>query len=318
MTRILVVDDYGDWRRQICSLLQSRPELQVLWQASDGLEAVEKAEEHKPDLILLDLGLPKLNGIGAARRIRQVSPRSKIIFLTQDNSLDAVEAALATGATGYVYKANSGVELLPAVDAVLRGERFVSSTIRGYEFPDIRGGTAAHRHEVVFYSDDSVLIESFTHFIAAALKAGHAVIVNVTKSHLDSLFDRLKVEGVDVDRAIQDGTYVSLNAAETLSTTEVNGLPDPVQFFRFIHGFIEAAAKSATAEHPRVALCGEGAGLLWMDGKTDEAIRLEQLCNDLLKTHEIDVLCAYPLTSFQGKEDGFQNICSEHSAVFSR
>jgi hypothetical protein len=71
------------------------------------------------------------------------------------------------------------------------------------------------------------------------------------------------------------------------------------------------------AEHPRVAFCGEGVGLLWAEGKTDAAIRIEQLCNDLGKTHDVDILCAYPLRSFDGEEDAFRSICAEHSAVYS-
>jgi DNA-binding NarL/FixJ family response regulator len=126
--RILVVDDFKDWLRQVRLLLQSRPECQVIADASDGSEAVQKAEELKPDLILLDIGLPKLNGIEAARQIRQCSPSSKIIFLSQNNELDIVRAAFDAGAVGYVRKMAAGRELLLAVDAVLRGEQFIGSS----------------------------------------------------------------------------------------------------------------------------------------------------------------------------------------------
>src|SRR5882672_9974931 len=98
--RVLIVDDYEDWRRKVRQLLQGHPELQVTGEASDGLEAVQKADELKPDLILLDIGLPKLNVIEAARQIRQLPLSSKIIFLSQDNSLDVVQVALSTGAQG--------------------------------------------------------------------------------------------------------------------------------------------------------------------------------------------------------------------------
>src|SRR5262245_10255959 len=125
MVNILIVEDYEEWRRQIGLLLKLRPELQVIGEASDGLEAVQRAAEVKPTLILLDVGLPKLNGIEVARRIRQLLPDSKIIFLSQDSSLDAVRAAMSTGASGYVYKAHAGSELLPAIEAVLRGERYL-------------------------------------------------------------------------------------------------------------------------------------------------------------------------------------------------
>lgn len=118
-------------------MLQARPEWQVISEASDGLEAVEKAQGLKPDLILLDIGLPKLSGIEAARRIQQLSPSSKIIFLSQYNDLDIVRGALSTGARGYVRKTDIKRDLLPAMDAVLQGKQFVSSSLKGYESTDI-------------------------------------------------------------------------------------------------------------------------------------------------------------------------------------
>ena len=129
--RILVVDDYEPWRQQVCSILQTRPELRVVAEAADGLEAVQKAQELQPDLILLDIGLPSLNGVEAANRIRQVTPDAGIIFLTQNSDRDVVRAALSTGARGYVLKTDAGNELLTAVAGVLGGDDFVSSGIEG-------------------------------------------------------------------------------------------------------------------------------------------------------------------------------------------
>jgi DNA-binding NarL/FixJ family response regulator len=126
--RILISDDYADWRRQVRLVLEARPEWQLVSEASDGLESVQKAQDLKPEIILLDIGLPKLNGIEAALRIRKLSPNSKIIFLSQNKDHDIFRAALGTGALGYVRKTDARRELLPAVDAVLRGEQFISSS----------------------------------------------------------------------------------------------------------------------------------------------------------------------------------------------
>ncbi len=103
------------------------PDLQIIGEVSDGLEAVQKAVELQPDLILLDIGLPSLNGIEAARQIRTLVPESKVIFLTQESSADVVREARSLGARGYVVKLMAGSELLPAVEAVLSGKTFVSS-----------------------------------------------------------------------------------------------------------------------------------------------------------------------------------------------
>jgi DNA-binding NarL/FixJ family response regulator len=125
--RVLVVEDFAPFRQFIRSTLGNNPGLQVICEVSDGLEAVHKAEELKPDLILLDIGLPTLNGIEAARQIRKLAPDSKIVFLSQESSAEVVEEALRLGAWGYVLKTRAGSDLLPAVEAILSGKRFVSS-----------------------------------------------------------------------------------------------------------------------------------------------------------------------------------------------
>jgi DNA-binding NarL/FixJ family response regulator len=123
--RVLVVDDYKPFRRFICSTLQRMPDLQVICEVSDGLEAVQKAEELQPDLIVLDIGLPTLNGLEAARRILKFSPECKILFVTQESSVDVTEEAFRLGALGYVVKTHAGSELLAAVEAVCQGRQFV-------------------------------------------------------------------------------------------------------------------------------------------------------------------------------------------------
>ena len=129
--RILLVDDFESWRRFVVSTLRQRPGFEILAEVSDGLVAVEKAEELEPDLILMDVGLPILNGIEAARRILDRTPQSRILFLSENRSLDVAREALRTGAGGYVLKADAGRDLLPAVEAVLQGKRFVSASLAG-------------------------------------------------------------------------------------------------------------------------------------------------------------------------------------------
>jgi DNA-binding NarL/FixJ family response regulator len=127
--RVLVVDDFEPFRHFLCATLEVRPELQVIGEASDGLQAVQKAEESQPDLILLDIGLPKLNGIEAAHRISRLVPSAKILFISQESDTDVVAAALSNGAKGYLRKQNANSELLSAVEAVLQGDRFVSEEL---------------------------------------------------------------------------------------------------------------------------------------------------------------------------------------------
>jgi DNA-binding NarL/FixJ family response regulator len=131
--RVLVVDDYEPWRRYLAATLRKETGLDVIGEGSDGLEAVQQARELQPDLILLDIGLPTLNGIEAARRIREVSPASKILFVSENRSAGVAEEALSTGGGGYVVKSDAAGELLPAVDAVLNGKSFLSANLTGHD-----------------------------------------------------------------------------------------------------------------------------------------------------------------------------------------
>ena len=125
--RVLVVDDFEPFRRLVCSIMEARPGLQIVGEASDGLEAVQKAVELKPDLILMDIGLPSLNGIEAARQIRELIPESKIIFLSQESSPEVVQETMDLGASGYVVKVRAAIELLATVEAVAFGKKDADS-----------------------------------------------------------------------------------------------------------------------------------------------------------------------------------------------
>ena len=130
--RILVADAFEPWRRSVRSMLKGHPKLRVVGEAADGLTALQRASALKPDLVLLAIDLPNLNGIEVARRIRQVVPGTRIVFLTLEGEADVVQAALDTGAQGYVVKTGAGSELYPAIEAVLQGEQYVSSGVVGY------------------------------------------------------------------------------------------------------------------------------------------------------------------------------------------
>ena len=124
--RILLVDDHEPFRRYVSSMLQEQENMQVIGEAENGLDVVERAETLRPDVILLDIGLPGLNGIEAARQIAESACKAKIIFLTQELSPEVIQEAFSVGAWAYIVKAQAGSELLPAVEAVSRGERFVN------------------------------------------------------------------------------------------------------------------------------------------------------------------------------------------------
>jgi DNA-binding NarL/FixJ family response regulator len=299
--RILVVEDHAPFRRLICTELQRRAGFQTI-EAADGLEAVQKAEELQPDLILLDINLPKLHGFEVAKQIPRLAPHARLLFMSQESLSDIVRTALSLGAHGYIQKLSAGTDLLPAIDAVLAGQRFVSSSLAFIEPAD---APAPHRHEILFCSDDAAVVDGFTRFMAAALNAADGVIALVTKSHRTRLLQALRTQGVDIDGAIERGTLLSFDA---------DVAPNPIRFLEAINGMREAATKAGKA-HPRVAFCGERAGRLWAAGRTAEAVQLEQLCGEL--AHDVDILCAYPVP-YTEDDQMLTRICAEHTVVSAR
>jgi DNA-binding NarL/FixJ family response regulator len=321
--RVLVVDDYEPFRAFVCSTLEKRPEFQVVGQASDGLEALQEAEKLQPDLILLDIGLPTLNGIDAARRIRMVSANSKIVFISQESSPDVAQEAFSSGAMGYLVKTDVGIELLIAINAVLRGERFVSSSLAGNHhdrnkavvpFPP---QNLAIRHEVAFYPDDAALVDGFARFLEAALSVENAAILIATAEHRSDILQRLRANALDVDGALKSGSLIQLDALETASILMVNGVPDPVRCAKLVGDVITGAFKNAKGAHPRVAICGECAPALLREGNAEAAIRLEHLWDEITKRYHADTLCGYLWTLFPQRDSSpmFARVCAEHSAV---
>jgi len=133
VVRVLIVDDFDPWRVFVAEHLNNHPHVRILGHAADGLEGVQKAEELQPDLILLDISLPKLNGIELARKVRKLVPKAKILFLSSNADPDVVRAAFCAGGAGYVLKADAGGSLLTGMEAVLLGKQFVSCSLADIE-----------------------------------------------------------------------------------------------------------------------------------------------------------------------------------------
>ena len=172
-------------------------------------------------------------------------------------------------------------------------------------------------HVVQLYGDDGFLLDDLSRFIGTALGAGEAALVIATKEHRDGLARRLKMWGLDTTWAVAQGRYVALDASETLAKITLNGWPDAARFADVVGGLIERVRAASGSEPRGVAAFGEMVALLWVEGKPDAAIRLEQLWNDLARTHPFSLRCAYPMSSFCREEHGdlLLKICAEHSGV---
>jgi len=337
-----VVDDFARWQRFVVPKLRENHNLRVVAVASDGLEAVLKSEELQPDLILLDIGLPTISGIEAARRIRKVAPKSKILFCSQEVDVDVARMALSEGGHGYVVKSDANNELFPAVEAVMQGKKFVSCQLAGpisTSLMDSQMGDALRAedaiaqppdlisqrkgvvrcHEVQFYSNDSGFLNGFTRFIGTALRNGSTAVFIGTASHRISLLERLHAESQETRAGIRQGRYFALDVVEFLSNVMVNDMPDAGWFLKSVGDLVASAASGANGEHSRVAACGECAPFLWAEGKADAAIRLEELWNEIAKKYDVDILCGYSLENLRCEEArySFRRICQEHHLSIS-
>jgi PAS domain S-box-containing protein len=175
----------------------------------------------------------------------------------------------------------------------------------------------SHGHVVQFYTGDAALLGVISRFIGTALGAGDAAVVIATRAHRDGLFQQLKERGFDVSGAVRQGRLIAVDAAETLSRFMLDGWPDPERFASVVGGLFDQLRAVTGTEQPRVAAFGEMVALLWAEGHSEAAIRLEELWNDLARTHSFALHCAYPITNFNRDEDGdaFLRICAAHSAV---
>jgi CheY-like chemotaxis protein len=258
---VLVVDDFAPWHDFISKTLQDQTELRVIANARDGVEGVQQAEQLQPDLMLLDIGLPKLNGIEASRRIREVSPACKILFASENRSPDIVEQALRTGAGGYLVKSNAASELLPAIDAVLRGKRFVSACLKVHNADPnhckkvvaASGLLSCDCHDLNLYSDDAGFVGGLGQSIETTLENGNACVVIATKSHRSDLLQKFTEDGVDVDSAVEKSLLVFLDI-DSLSRFMVDSPTDeyrPAESSRMPEMVLEAV-RTATERHLHV------------------------------------------------------------------
>jgi CheY-like chemotaxis protein len=310
--RILVVEDFAPFRRLVRTMLRPRKDLTIIGEAVDGLEAVQKARLLKPDLILLDLGLPKQNGITAAKQIVVDSPGSKLLFMSLEASPETVQAAFDAGAQGYIQKLSAEGDLIPAIDALVAGRQFVSGDI---DFR-ITAKEPSH-HEVLFYSDDTVFLENGVRFLRDALESDGSAVVIATAAHGQSLVQRLESEGLDVDRAIRQGRYTLLDVGEFLSNVVVNGVPESQAFSSVLGNAVKSALSAGKTEKSRVAIFGECSGALCAEGNFDGAIQMETMGGASFDPRFVDILCTYPESAFErtGGDSVYQTICALHTAV---
>lgn len=320
IVRVLVVDDYEPWRRFILSSLEKWPELQIVGEASDGQEAVQRSRQLRPDLILLDIGLPSMNGIEAAKQIRQELPNAIILFCSENRFPDIAEEALRAGAGGYLVKSDGARNLLSAVTSVIGGKRFVSRTLAGHAFAETsETGIHDQGHALQFYTDDAVLLDELAVLFRGSLGEGRSVAAIMTSSHRSGLERRLLAQGVDVSEATQNGRFCMFDADQALSEFMQPAGPNRERFLLQFGNLLRKLKGTSVAIGGGIVVFGEMVAVLWEQKKYEAAIRLEELWNELGLTSSFYLCCAYPANIFRAGLTLFPyaEICAQHSHVVS-
>lgn len=336
--RVLVVDDFDDWRSVICSVLAQHPQLCIAGEAADGPEAIRTIADLLPDLIVLDVGLPKLNGLEVAIRVRELSPHSKILIVSEMRSADIAEEAFRRGVLAYVVKSDAGKELLPAVEAVLQGKRFVSAYLSGGVFDaskttvpssirrdknairplPSRNSENRPRHEVEFYTDEAAFLTGLTRYVETVLRHGDPVIICATVPHRTSILHNLRAAGLDIQALIESGTVVLMDPFAALSAVMVDDKPDAARCEQALAKLINGAARNSPGTHQHFAFCGQIAPLLLSQGNAEGAILLEHMWDEISLAYGVDTLCGYLWSEVpkENRQEIMQRICTEHSGVY--
>jgi DNA-binding NarL/FixJ family response regulator len=339
--RVLLVEDFCAFRRAIRTMLEELPRFQVVGEAADGDAAIQLAAALLPDLILLDINLPKLNGLQVVPHILRLSPSSKIVFLTQEPSTEVAEEALHLGARGYVVKSDAGGELLRALEAVMRDERYVSRRLRTHMASEtlhrfgIRNASAAEEartgaqgspgkpfpcaHEAHYYLHDHDFQKSLQICVSKALRAGDAVIVLLTLSHQQALCRGLQATGLAISEEIKTGRLQLVDANALISGYFGDEIPVESQSREQARLLVESGERARIGEHSRVCVFGECLSLLFAKGKRDAVLRLERTWDELGKTHDLYLRCWYQVSQERLKSDHkfFQELSEQHTAVYS-
>jgi len=196
--RILIADDHTIVRQGLARLLQDQPDLEVVGEATNGQAAVETALELKPDVVIMDIAMPRMNGIEAAKRIRKHSPETKIIILSMYSHEHYIHELLETGISGYLLKDSSGRDIIKAIHAAIKHETFLSPSIskvvvhrylfpRKYTSKEERFKLLSNREREVF----QLIAEGHsTKKIADML----CVSLSTVKTHRSKIMEKLAIE----------------------------------------------------------------------------------------------------------------------------
>jgi DNA-binding NarL/FixJ family response regulator len=325
-TRVLLVEDHEGFRSYVRSALLQRKELELVGVAGDGLEAVEKCRELLPDIVLMDIGLPRLNGLDAARRILAEFPNCRIVFLTQEHAPEILEEALKLGASGYVLKTRAARDLFPAMQSARQGPPFVSSNGASRTPAQAAGAVSdrsqtvaqpfpafTHSHEVHVYPDEESFVAGLASFITRSLSAQKAVLAFFTEQREQRILAAVERSGIDVKALVAAGRFVPRQVSDLATELLLQGRTDRASLVAESVEIVENMVKANPGR--RVCVCGECATSLFSGGRADAAVVLETIWDELTQRYRLEVFCAYLLADARQDAAAYEEIRAAHSLV---
>lgn len=196
--RVLLADDHALFREGLAGIIASQPDMQVVGEANDGLEAFVKAQELKPDLILMDVQMPGMDGLEATRQIKQVLPETIIVMLTVRDDDEKLFEALKNGAQGYLLKEIRSQEMLAMLRGAMQGEAALSTALAGRVLAEFR---RLSKHGIVNTDDDSGLTEREQQVLLKVAEGATdkeiaealTISLNTVKTHIRNILAKLQV-----------------------------------------------------------------------------------------------------------------------------
>jgi CheY-like chemotaxis protein len=319
--RILIVDDHEAVRRGIDSLLSAHAEWVVCGEATDGLEAVEEARRLRPDVILMDISMPRMDGVQATKIIRQEVPEADVILISQNDPSVVCRQAKEADAGAFVPKADLSQDLVSTIEQLvdIRERGGVAQRLPySLENPDVRGKIGVHMnrdvhnepwcgllaeaaprdHIVQLYQDEKFLSRAVCRFAVSAINHGEGVILVPTSAHWDALRPRLEAEGVDVNAVQASGQLTVIDADQTLPNFMRDAMPDGPLFLG-LAGETIARARGGD-RFTKVRWWGEMVNVLWERGDVAASMGLEDLFHKVAHDQDIAIFCSFLMDNFDG------------------
>ena len=305
--RVLLADDHAEMRSHASSVLQETCD--IVASVSDGLEAVEQTIHLSPDVVVLDVTMPGLDGFQAARELRRRGSQAKIVFLSLHEGDEFVVTGIRSGGSAYVPKHRMPIDLPSAVEHVSAGRVFLPS-LSSLSAIAPRGG-----HAMMFYARHEAWCSEAAGLVRVALSRGDAVTVFASEVTRMGVAKKLAAQGLDTTQVIADGRYVVVDAAETLQQIILNGQPDAQRVAAVVDTLESRLAVSRPAA--RMTIIGEIAAGVGRN-EPDALLGIEHLWNALAGDRPFLTVCGYSTRRLRDDaQDGrlWSGLCGQHWAV---